>query len=131
MDANYGAIVVAALVNMVIGAVWYSPMLFSKPWMKLTGKTDMNTNGAGMGYGLAAVASLVIAWALDRVVLYKDATTFGSGVEIGLMLAIGLVATAQAANYVFEGRPWKLWAINVGYSVVGFAVMAGLLAAWR
>ena len=37
LEVNYLAVLVAAIVNMVVGALWYSPLLFGKAWMKLTG----------------------------------------------------------------------------------------------
>ena len=36
---NYLAIVVAAIVIFILGGLWYSPMLFSRRWVKLIGKT--------------------------------------------------------------------------------------------
>ncbi|MBI3341870.1 DUF1761 domain-containing protein, partial [Candidatus Curtissbacteria bacterium] len=33
---NYMAVVAAAVVNMVLGFLWYGP-LFGKPWMKMMG----------------------------------------------------------------------------------------------
>ena len=36
-EMNYLAIIIAGILNMAIGAAWYSPMLFAKPWMKAMG----------------------------------------------------------------------------------------------
>ncbi len=40
VDINYWAVLVAAVVSMVIGALWYSPVLFGKLWMKYSGLSD-------------------------------------------------------------------------------------------
>ena len=37
MGLNVWAVLVCALATMVIGFVWYSPLLFANPWMKLMG----------------------------------------------------------------------------------------------
>ena len=34
VDINWWAVLAAAVINMVIGAIWYSPSGFGKPWMK-------------------------------------------------------------------------------------------------
>ena len=34
VDINYLAVFVAAIINMIIGSFWYSPLLFAKPWMR-------------------------------------------------------------------------------------------------
>ena len=39
---NNLAILVSAIILWVLGAVWYSPPLFAKPWMELAGIYDLN-----------------------------------------------------------------------------------------
>lgn len=39
-DVNLVAVLVAGVVDMVIGALWYSPVLFAKSWMRLIGKKE-------------------------------------------------------------------------------------------
>ena len=34
---NWLAIILAAVATMIVGALWYSPILFGKLWMKLSG----------------------------------------------------------------------------------------------
>jgi hypothetical protein len=46
MEINYLAVLVAALVSMVIGGLWYSPLLFGNIWMKLSGITQKDVEKA-------------------------------------------------------------------------------------
>ena len=39
MKINYLAVVVAAIAWFVVGSLWYSPLLFGKMWMELSGIT--------------------------------------------------------------------------------------------
>ena len=39
MAINYWAVLVAAVAYMILGAIWYSPILFGSAWMRLIGKT--------------------------------------------------------------------------------------------
>lgn len=34
-EINYLAVLVAALANFFLGALWYSPVMFAKPWSKM------------------------------------------------------------------------------------------------
>jgi len=129
MSINYLAVLVAAIVNMAIGALWYSPVLFAKPWMKLTAKKDMGSPGPG--YALSTLGSLLIAFFLADFAVKTNTSGFGSGLVLGLLAWIGFVATTYAANYVFEGRPLKLYALNAGYYLVTFMIMGGIVAAWH
>ena len=132
---NYLTVLVAAILNMAVGALWYSPTLFGKAWMELVGfkPEDAQKRMAGMqrAYSLTFVASFVMAYALARVLWYAKVTTVGGGVLIGLLAWIGFVATTQGANYVFEGKPFRLFTINTGYSLVALVIMGALLAVWR
>ena len=52
------AIILAVIANMVIGALWYSPVLFAKIWMKSLGKSmeELQMANANIGYGLTTLA---------------------------------------------------------------------------
>ena len=130
VDINYAAVLVAAVINMAVGAVWYSPALFGKAWSKLTGKKDMKGSGQ-MGYAVSAVGALVQSWILVHFVQYAGSTTVTEGAITGFWLWLAFVAAVMAGAYVFEGRPWKLLQINAGYFFVVLIANGALLAAWR
>ena len=132
MHINLLAVLVAAVINMALGALWYSKALFADQWVKATGKSikQMQEN-AGPGYGITAVGSLVMALMLAYVLGWVGAATFIGGATTGLIIWVGFVATTHAANYVFEGRSLNLYAINLGYFLVTLVLMGGLLATWH
>jgi len=39
---NYIAVILATLSSMAVGAIWYTPRVFGKLWMRLTGVTPGN-----------------------------------------------------------------------------------------
>ena len=132
---NYLAVLVAAILNMILGALWYSPSLFGKGWTELMGfkAEDVQRRAGGMqkAYILTFIASFIMAYALARVMWYAKVESMGGGIMIGLLAWLGFVATTHGANYLFEGRPLRLYSINTGYSLVALVVMGALLAAWR
>jgi hypothetical protein len=130
VDINYAAVVVAAIINMAVGALWYSPALFAKEWLKLTGKKDMKAGGQ-MGYAVSAVGALIQSWILVHFVEYAGSTTVSEGAITGFWLWLAFVGAVMAGAYVFEGRSWKLWKINAGYFLVVLVINGALLAAWR
>ncbi len=70
VSINYLAVVVAAVASMIIGAIWYSPRVFGRMWMRLTGKTmdQMAGQNAGRAYLVTFFGSLVMAWVLAMFV---------------------------------------------------------------
>ena len=132
VDVNYWAVLVSAIVAMVIGAIWYSPMLFAKAWMEDTGKKNMDPNqGATAGYVAAFVGNLVMAYIMTHFISYANATTVSMGLMTGFWIWLGFVATGTMMNYIFEGRPWRLFWINTGMQLVILAVTGAILAVWR
>ena len=132
---NYWAIIVAVIFNQMLGAAWYSTL--AKPWMAEVGLTDddmaamKGTSRAWYPYVVAIVLAAVFTFALALLAQGLDADTFGEGLGLGLLAAIGFVFTSHGVNYTFEGRSVRLLAINVGYPLISYCVIGVLLALWR
>jgi hypothetical protein len=43
------AVLAAAVVPIVLGAFWYSPALFARPWLRAVGRTEEELTGARLG----------------------------------------------------------------------------------
>lgn len=131
-DINYVAVLVAALVFMIVGFVWYALPVFGKSWVKEVGmKADDMKQGPGKGYAIAMGAGLVQAYVLAHFVDYIDAVSWIEGLNTGLWIGVGFVAMAIAANYVFARRSVMLWMIDAGYFIVSLAISGAILAVWR
>ena len=131
---NYLAIVIAILINMGLGALWYSPVLFAKPWMAANGFTEESikeAGGATKGYVVSIIVSVVVALAIASFAKAADSDTAIEGLMLGLAAGLGFVATTAGVSYLFESRPLKLYLINAGYPVVSFALMGLLIGAWQ
>jgi hypothetical protein len=128
---NLTAVLVAALLSFLIGGLWYSPLMFAKPWMAECGLSEAQTRGAPMGkiFGFAALATLVMSFTLAAFIGAK--ASLGFGLFAGAATGIGWVAMSLGVIYLFEQRSLKLWLINSGYQVVSYTVMGGLLGVWK
>ena len=82
---NYLAVLVAGISIMVIGAIWYGPLL-GKKWMGLVGKTeeDLKNINPAKAYGVTFIAALVTAYALTRFIGGLEATSLGGGMLVAL-----------------------------------------------
>lgn len=129
---NYLAILVATIVSMILGAVWYAPQVFGKEWMRLSGLTEKETKeNRGAPMVLMLVGSLVAAYVMAHFVDFAGASTFTDGARVGAWVGIGFVFTAAMGESIFNRRPARLLAITGGYSVVNLVVMGAILAAWQ
>ena len=137
MGVNLWSVLVAAVATMILGFLWYSPLLFAKPWTVAMGydpndkaKMDEMRKGAGKLYGITFVASLISAFVLAKII---DITTVNStlyGMKIGFAVWLGFVTTVQLTSTLFKKRPIKLYWIDTGYQLVCYLAMGAILAKW-
>jgi hypothetical protein len=136
MRINYPAVFVSALAYWALGALWYSPLLFARPFIGLMRWTpeqlaSVESQGAGAQIVVALLTSLVLAYVLAHFVKFTGAETVKSGALTGFWLWLGFVATSNLETVLFESRPVGLYLINNGYHLVGLLGMGSLLAVWR
>lgn len=118
----------AAFGSMMLGALWYSPVMFGTPWKRLVQNPEAKEPNAAIAYGGAFGLMLL------------GAVVFGAfiGVDPDLGFALGAGASAGLAwaagslwiSYLFEARPLKLGLINGGFLIVQytlFGLVFGLL----
>lgn len=132
MEINHFAVFTAAVVNMIIGAVWYSPALFGKTWMRENGLTEekLATLNAPKTYGLAFLAALVIAYNLAAF-LADPGTDLAWGAAAGFLAGFGFSSMAFMAVALFEMKSFKYIFVNTGYITVVFTLMGLIIGAWR
>jgi hypothetical protein len=135
---NWLAILVAAISTMIIGFVWYSPLLFAKPWMREMGydpndkaKTQEMQKSAGRAYAGSFVASLISAFTLALILHGLRTGDLHFGLMASFHIWLGFVATVQFTGALFMKQSMKLFGINTGYQLVCYLIMGAILSAWR
>jgi hypothetical protein len=134
---NLLAVLVAAIATMVVGFLWYSPLLFAKPWMKEMGydandkaRMEEMMRSAGPAYGGSFLASLVSAFILALFLHWLRAQSLEFGLMVGFHVWLGFVATVQFTSALFTKQSMKLFGINTGYQLVCYLAMAAILTCW-
>lgn len=134
VSVNYLTVLAAGVMHMFIGYLWYGP-IFGKPWMAMMGFTKEGLEAAkktmGQRYFASFVGALVTAFGLNYIVQVSGDTTFGAGMECGLLAWLAFVAPALLGQILWENKPIKLYVLNVGYYLVTLTVVGGMLAVWR
>lgn len=126
---NWLAIIVAGVAYFFLGALWYSPLLLGKLFIKYRG--DIGEGGQPIEYLLTLVNGLVAAAVLAIIARLAGAATFIDGLGVGLLVAVGFVLTTNLTFTIFSGPHKMLWVIYSGYKLVGFGLMGVILALWR
>lgn len=136
VDINLWAVLVAAVVNMVIGMFWYSPGTgLGRAWMKEmkidpAKITEAQKKGMGKNYFIAFVSAIVMAYVLAHFIDFTGAATIGEGMQAGFWSWFGFIANVGTGMVLWEGKSWKLYAITMGYYFVVLLINGAILATW-
>lgn len=129
---NHLAVIVAALSDLCVGALWYSPLLFYKGWRDANGFTDEGLKKSMTPvktYGLTCLFSLLISYNLAFFLGSPDMNA-SQGSIYGLLTGVW-AALAFMIVGLFEQRSWRYMGINAGYMLVAFTLKGLIIGAWR
>lgn len=132
MQIYHLPVFVCALMSLVIGALWWSPLLFAKSWQQANGLTDEQLAKVNplKNFGLTFVLAYVMSYNL-AFFLGAPGTDWKWGLTAGLLTGLGWVVPMFIIIALFELRSFKYILINCGYITVYFAVIGLILGAWR
>ena len=130
-NLNWLSVVIAAVSAFILGSLWYSPLLFSKRWMKETGLTDESLKDANMVkiFGLAFILMFFASFMLAMFVGKDAGAAFGA--TAGFMAGLGWVFTFMGVTYLFERKSLALFLIDACYSVVALTIMGLIIGAMQ
>ena len=134
MKINYPAVIVAAILHWILGAVWYG--VFSSKFIELMAWTPaqiaaIESQSHTKDYILAFLSSLVLTYILAHFLQYTKAVNISGGLQTAFWLWLGFVVTTQLPTVLFEGRKPGLYLLNIGYQFVAFLAAGALLALWK
>jgi len=135
VHVSYLPVLVAAVVVFVLGWLWYSPLLFYKPWMRLRGLDPVEAmTGAKMPGGKLVVEfarCIIVAYVIARFVALLGISSWLGAVHFGLMVWIGFPVIILTGSVLWENTPWKVAAIHAGDWLVKMLVISIIVTLWH
>lgn len=127
---NFLPILISVVVSMVLGFIWYSPILFGNQWLKLVGltKKDIEDSKDKMHftYGGMMIISLIQAIVLSQFITTQGVIGVMGGVLVGFFAWFGFIATFGLSQVLFSKKSFHLYAIETGYQLV-YLLLAGAI----
>lgn len=133
---------------MVLGMIWYGPLLFGKTWMKIIGvdpatmppeKIKEMQKKAMLLYGLQFGITIISLYIFTYyTVLWQ--TMMGemgawSGIQNALWIWLGFIMPIQAGNAMWSGKPknlaWIMFFTTAGYQLAAFIIFGAIIGGWN
>lgn len=132
MIINHWAVLVCALFNLLLGAIWYSPALFYNAWKTENNLTDEDIKKSNpiKTHGISFLLAYLISYNL-AFFLGDEQTDWQWGLSAGFLAGFGWAAAIFTAIALFEQKSWRYILINGGYIIIYFSVIGLILGAWR
>ena len=157
MEFNFLAILVAAIVPLIIGFIWYNPSIFGTAWARAAEMTEEKMKGGNMAviFIVSLLLSVLLAFMTQMLVVHEMGVmgmtegqlegetvkaflaewegkyrSFKHGALHGAMSGIFFVLPVLGINALFERKGWKYILINTGYWVVTLGVMGAIIGGW-
>jgi len=128
---NHLAVWLLVLAQQAIGFIWYSPALFGETWLRLQGKSASNVDASNpipLAIAIVAAAAMTYfyAWLLGRLAV----KSVGAALRLAALIWVSVSFLEFAMHYAFLGLPVGLLLIDMGKSLLGVMLMAGVLVSW-
>ncbi|WP_157208306.1 DUF1761 domain-containing protein [Mariniflexile maritimum] len=157
---NIYAVLVAAVLALAIGFIWYHPKVFGTAWMHAAGLTESQLKGGNMAkiFIVSLLLAFMLAFAMPALVIHQmgalslvggDASkalpsyeafmldyseayrTLKHGALHGVMAGIFMALPIIGINALFERKSAKYIFINAGYWIFTLGIMGAIICAWK
>jgi CBS domain containing-hemolysin-like protein len=129
LDINWLAVALATVASMIVAGVWYQDFAFGMPWKKLTKIDAKRAEKAGNTPMVVVLVvnfftAVVLAAAIFIVATHSGNSSVWLALATSVVIWLAFSATTLLTHNMFEQKPLKLTAINNGYQLAMFTVMA-------
>ncbi|MCB9487271.1 MAG: DUF1761 domain-containing protein [Deltaproteobacteria bacterium] len=130
---NWFAVLVAGLLCMPLGMIWYSPKTFGTRWMAYVGLTPEKAKEDFHPIMIvkSLIANLILAFFLAVFFDWLMVADVAKGLMFGILFGLAFSVCLQASHYIWEKRPVGLFVIVAGYDITQLAIMGAVIGAWQ
>lgn len=123
-------VLIATIIYFVLGALWYSPLLFAKPWMKIKNIPEDHEGGSPLLFAFSFILQFIGVLSLALFIEGLGVNGALNGALIGFFASAGFVFSLAGASGLFSEVPLKLHLIDNGYHVAGLTLAGLVIGFW-
>jgi len=133
---NYLEVLVATIAAYAVGAIWYSPAGFYKPWIKMMHEfrgdhAKKMPLTATQAMTLGFLFTLLISYVFAHFVVLVGAEGVPGALTLAFWTWLGFALTTLSNSWLYEGKSLRLFLFNATHLLVAFLVMALVFGLWN
>ena len=123
------ALAVIVIIVFFASSIWYSPLLFGRQFLELSGAaTSPHPNALkALCEGLR---TYILACVVARLILRLDIVDWKGALGLGLWLWIGFPVILLTGSMLWQNVPWQLAAIHAGDWLIKMILIPVAVALW-
>lgn len=130
-EVSWLTVVVAGIVNVIIGFLWYNPRVFGAAWMRHVNLTPEAAMAGKQRMPLMAVfgalAAMLVAYVMSHFATAWGVYDLIGAVELGFWCWAGFAVPILLSPVLWEGKRFGYFLINAGFWLVSFIAISLIL----
>jgi Protein of unknown function (DUF1761) len=126
---NLASLIVLAVVAFFASSIWYSPLLFGREFLALSG-TTAGAHPIPVKAILELFRTFVLALVVARLLIGLKITDWKAALGLGLWLWIGFPVILLTGSVLWQSVPWRLATIHAGDWLVKLTLIPVGLVVW-
>ena len=127
---NYFVIALVVLVAFVASSVWYSPLMFGREFLELSG-VSASASPNPVKVICELIRTFILAYVIAWLVVQLNVSNTRAALGLGLWLWIGFPVILLAGSMLWQNVPWQLAAIHAGDWLIKILLFTGTVGWWR
>ena len=126
---NFVALAVVTVAVFVASSIWYSPLLFGRQFLELSGATA-NAHPSPMRGLFEFLRTFVLAFVIAQLIYRLNIADWKRALGLGLLLWVGFPVILLTGSILWQNVPWQLAAIHSGDWLIKLILIPVGIAAW-
>ena len=130
---SYLAMLAALVAAIVVSSLWYSPLVFGKQWMELSGRNAAGATQTTMHAWkilIDLVREFIVIYVLARLISGLGIFDWQGALQLGFWVWLGFPVQMLVGASLWDNKPWALDAIHAGDWLLKMLLISLLLAKW-
>lgn len=126
---NFIALGVVAVVAFVASSLWYSPLLFGRQFVELSGVAGSSQPNAVKAL-CELLRTFILAYVIALLIVRLNVTEWKAALGVGLWLWVGFPVVLLTGSMLWQNVPWQLAAIHSGDWLIKLVLIPITVAMW-